>query len=242
MSALVSAEICICAALLDGYPNSLSVNYCSSYNLFLSVCLLARYSLFLFVWIFSLEFFPHQYIVLKFRNISFDCILPANQKNEMQRQQLQLVVLSTPDLWLPCGFLFKSETWTSRWGHSCVSILRTWYWEISRVHISLRITNLIIYTMQNRKRKQNSSSGAANSTGTGPCPSPSSPPSTHTPGDGVNAASSLRCTNGAAKSMTIHATEGSGGPASSTNLLVWLKKMFTPSWPRPSDQQIILNY
>ncbi|KAI6694468.1 hypothetical protein NL676_022178 [Syzygium grande] len=72
---------------------------------------------------------------------------------------------------------------------------------------------------KNRKRKQNSSSGAANSTGTGPCPSPSSPPSTHTPGDGVNAASSLRCTNGAAKSMTIHATEGSGGPASSTNLL-----------------------
>lgn len=72
---------------------------------------------------------------------------------------------------------------------------------------------------KNRKRKQNSSSGAANSTGTGPCPSPSSPPSTHTPGDGVNTASSLQCTNGAAKSMTIHAPEGSGGPASSTNLL-----------------------
>ncbi|XP_030454699.1 transcriptional corepressor LEUNIG_HOMOLOG-like isoform X2 [Syzygium oleosum] len=72
---------------------------------------------------------------------------------------------------------------------------------------------------KNRKRKQNSSSGAANSTGTGPCPSPNSPPSTHTPGDGVNTASSLRCTNGAAKSMTIHATAGSGGPASSTNLL-----------------------
>ncbi|KAF8014809.1 hypothetical protein BT93_H0564 [Corymbia citriodora subsp. variegata] len=72
---------------------------------------------------------------------------------------------------------------------------------------------------KNRKRKQNSSSGAANSTGTGPCPSPSSPPSTHTPGDGANTASSLQCTNGAAKSTTIHTTEGSGGPASSTNLL-----------------------
>ncbi|XP_048131686.1 transcriptional corepressor LEUNIG_HOMOLOG-like isoform X2 [Rhodamnia argentea] len=72
---------------------------------------------------------------------------------------------------------------------------------------------------KNRKRKQNSSAGAANSTGTAPCPSPSSPPSTHTPGDGVNTASSLQCTNGASKSMTIHATEGSGGPASSTNLL-----------------------
>lgn len=46
----------------------------------------------------------------------------------------------------------------------------------------------------NRKRKQHSSSGPANSTGTGNSvgSSPNFPASTHTPGDGVNTASSLQ--------------------------------------------------
>lgn len=47
----------------------------------------------------------------------------------------------------------------------------------------------------NRKRKQHLSSGPANSTtgaGNTVGPSPNSPASTHTPGDGVNTASSLQ--------------------------------------------------
>lgn len=64
----------------------------------------------------------------------------------------------------------------------------------------------------NRKRKQHSSSGPANSTGTGNTVgrSPSSPPSTHTPGNGINPA--------VPKSLMMYGTEGTGGLASS-NLL-----------------------
>uniref|UniRef100_A0A5B7AHE2 Putative transcriptional corepressor LEUNIG-like n=1 Tax=Davidia involucrata TaxID=16924 RepID=A0A5B7AHE2_DAVIN len=72
----------------------------------------------------------------------------------------------------------------------------------------------------NRKRKQHSSSGAANSTGTGNTvgPSPNSPPSTHTPGDGITTASSLQHVNSVPKSL-IYGTDGTGGLASSTNQL-----------------------
>ncbi|XP_071689399.1 transcriptional corepressor LEUNIG_HOMOLOG [Rutidosis leptorrhynchoides] len=73
----------------------------------------------------------------------------------------------------------------------------------------------------NRKRKQHSSSGPANSTGTGNTagPSPSSPASTHTPGDGVNTASSLQHVNNVQKSMMMYGADGTGGLASSTNQL-----------------------
>ncbi|KAJ1429356.1 WD40/YVTN repeat-like-containing domain superfamily [Sesbania bispinosa] len=73
----------------------------------------------------------------------------------------------------------------------------------------------------NRKRKQHSSSGAANSTGTGNTagPSPNSPPSTHTPGDGLNTASSMQHVNSVQKSMMMYGTEATGGLASSSNLL-----------------------
>ncbi|KAI5430030.1 hypothetical protein KIW84_034562 [Lathyrus oleraceus] len=73
----------------------------------------------------------------------------------------------------------------------------------------------------NRKRKQASSSGAANSTGTGNTagPSPNSPSSTHTPGDGLNTASSLQHVNNVQKSMMMYGTEATGGLASSSNLL-----------------------
>ncbi|KAI4354397.1 hypothetical protein L6164_003262 [Bauhinia variegata] len=73
----------------------------------------------------------------------------------------------------------------------------------------------------NRKRKQHSSSGAANSTGTGNTvgPSPNSPPSTHTPGDGVNTASSMHQVNSVPKSLMMYGTDGTGGLASSSNLL-----------------------
>ncbi|KRG99806.2 hypothetical protein GLYMA_18G171100v4 [Glycine max] len=66
----------------------------------------------------------------------------------------------------------------------------------------------------NRKRK----SGAANSTGTGntAAPSPTSSPSTHTPGDGLNTASSMQHVQ---KSMMMYGTEATGGLASSSNLL-----------------------
>jgi|UniRef100_A0A2N9ITU7 WD40 repeat protein len=73
----------------------------------------------------------------------------------------------------------------------------------------------------NRKRKQHSSSGAANSTGTGNTvgPSPSSPPSTHTPGDGITTASSMQHVNNVPKSLMMYGPEGTGGLASSSNLL-----------------------
>ncbi|KAJ7950418.1 Transcriptional corepressor LEUNIG [Quillaja saponaria] len=73
----------------------------------------------------------------------------------------------------------------------------------------------------NRKRKQHSSSGAANSTGTGNTagPSPNSPPSTHTPGDGITTASSMQHANSVPKSLMMYSTEGTGGLASSSNLL-----------------------
>ncbi|XP_062148290.1 transcriptional corepressor LEUNIG_HOMOLOG-like [Alnus glutinosa] len=73
----------------------------------------------------------------------------------------------------------------------------------------------------NRKRKQHSSSGAANSTGTGNTagPSPSSPPSTHTPGDGITTASSMQHLSSVPKSLMMYGTEGTGGLASSSNLL-----------------------
>ncbi|RDX74291.1 Transcriptional corepressor LEUNIG-HOMOLOG, partial [Mucuna pruriens] len=71
----------------------------------------------------------------------------------------------------------------------------------------------------NRKRKQHS--GAANSTGTGNAavPSPNSPPSTHTPGDGLNTACSMQHVNSVQKSMMMYGTEATGGLASSSNLL-----------------------
>ncbi|CAI9107446.1 OLC1v1006797C1 [Oldenlandia corymbosa var. corymbosa] len=70
----------------------------------------------------------------------------------------------------------------------------------------------------NRKRKQHSSSGPANSTGTGNTvgPSPSSPPSTHTPGDGMNS-SNLQHVSSVSKSF-MYGAEG-GGIASSANQL-----------------------
>ncbi|KAL3531120.1 hypothetical protein ACH5RR_010442 [Cinchona calisaya] len=72
----------------------------------------------------------------------------------------------------------------------------------------------------NRKRKQHSSSGAANSTGTGNTvgPSPNSPPSTHTPGDGMTTSSSLQHVNSVSKSF-IYGADGTGGIASSANQL-----------------------
>ncbi|KAK4768213.1 hypothetical protein SAY87_003354 [Trapa incisa] len=78
-----------------------------------------------------------------------------------------------------------------------------------------------------RKRKQHSSSGPANSTGTGNTmgPSPNSPPSTHTPGDGVAAASSMQRTNIAQKNRIIYGTEGNGDLASSSNLLEDLERL-----------------
>ncbi|XP_047167896.1 transcriptional corepressor LEUNIG_HOMOLOG-like isoform X1 [Vigna umbellata] len=71
----------------------------------------------------------------------------------------------------------------------------------------------------NRKRKQHS--GAANSTGTGntAVPSPNSPPSTHTPGDGLNTANNMQHVNNVQKSMMMYGTEATGGLASSSNLL-----------------------
>ncbi|CAK9187671.1 unnamed protein product, partial [Ilex paraguariensis] len=72
----------------------------------------------------------------------------------------------------------------------------------------------------NRKRKH-SSSGAANSTGTGNTmgPSPNSPPSTHTPGDGIPTSSSMQHANSVPKSL-MYGAEGTGGLVSSTNHLV----------------------
>lgn len=73
----------------------------------------------------------------------------------------------------------------------------------------------------NRKRKQHSSSGPANSTGTGNTvgPSPNSPPSTHTPGDGITTATSLQHVNSVSKSLMMYGSDGAGGLASSTNQL-----------------------
>lgn len=74
----------------------------------------------------------------------------------------------------------------------------------------------------NRKRKQHSSSGPANSNGTGNTVgrSPGSPASTHTPGDGINTASSLQHVNSIPKSLMMYGPEGTGGLPSSSNLLV----------------------
>lgn len=76
----------------------------------------------------------------------------------------------------------------------------------------------ITQPQNNRKRKQHSSSGPANSTGTGNTvgPSPNSPPSTHTPGDGIPTVS---------KNLMVYGSEGTGGRPSSSNLLVCLQKM-----------------
>ncbi|XP_071717476.1 transcriptional corepressor LEUNIG_HOMOLOG-like isoform X2 [Rutidosis leptorrhynchoides] len=73
----------------------------------------------------------------------------------------------------------------------------------------------------NRKRKQHSSSGPANSTGTGNTagPSPSSPASTHTPGDGINTASSMKHVNSVPNSMMMYGSDGKVGPASSKKQL-----------------------
>lgn len=72
----------------------------------------------------------------------------------------------------------------------------------------------------NRKRK-NSSSGAANSTGTGNTvgPSPNSPPSTHTPGDGITTPTSMQHVNNMHKTMMMNGSEGTGSLASASNLL-----------------------
>ncbi|KAJ8432541.1 hypothetical protein Cgig2_009305 [Carnegiea gigantea] len=73
----------------------------------------------------------------------------------------------------------------------------------------------------NRKRKQHSSSGPANSTGTGNTvgPSPNSPPSTHTPGDGIGTTNSLQQVNSMPKSLMMYGADGTGGLASSSNQL-----------------------
>ncbi|XP_024166852.1 transcriptional corepressor LEUNIG_HOMOLOG isoform X3 [Rosa chinensis] len=73
----------------------------------------------------------------------------------------------------------------------------------------------------NRKRKQHSSSGPANSNNTGNTVgrSPGSPASTHTPGDGINTASSLQHVNNIPKSLMMYGPEGTGGLPSSSNLL-----------------------
>ncbi|CAI0561044.1 unnamed protein product [Linum tenue] len=76
----------------------------------------------------------------------------------------------------------------------------------------------------NRKRKQHSSSGPANSTGTGntvgpPC----SPPSTHTPGDGMATTSNLQHVNSTPKSLMMYGQDGTGG-LSSSNMLDDIEK------------------
>ncbi|GMH25856.1 hypothetical protein Nepgr_027699 [Nepenthes gracilis] len=73
----------------------------------------------------------------------------------------------------------------------------------------------------NRKRKPHSSSGPANSTGTGNTvgPLPNSPPSTHTPGDGIGTGNSLQQVNSVSRSMMMYGAEGTGGLASSSNQL-----------------------
>ncbi|CAN1269701.1 Transcriptional corepressor LEUNIG_HOMOLOG [Linum perenne] len=70
----------------------------------------------------------------------------------------------------------------------------------------------------NRKRKQNTSSGPANSTGTGntvgpPC----SPPSTHTPSDGM-APGNMQHVNSAPKSLMMYGQEATAGLVSSNML------------------------
>nr|XP_034915928.1 transcriptional corepressor LEUNIG_HOMOLOG-like isoform X1 [Populus alba]XP_034915929.1 transcriptional corepressor LEUNIG_HOMOLOG-like isoform X1 [Populus alba] len=73
----------------------------------------------------------------------------------------------------------------------------------------------------NRKRKQHSSSGPANSTCTGNTvgPSPNSPPSTHTPGDGMPTTSSFQHAKSVPKSLMMYGPEGTGSLASSSNIL-----------------------
>lgn len=51
--------------------------------------------------------------------------------------------------------------------------------------------------------------------------SPNSPPSTHTPGDGMVTSSSLQHVNSVSKSF-MYGADGAGGIASSTNQLVYL--------------------
>ncbi|XP_011024691.1 PREDICTED: transcriptional corepressor LEUNIG-like isoform X2 [Populus euphratica] len=73
----------------------------------------------------------------------------------------------------------------------------------------------------NRKRKQHSSSGPANSTCTGNTvgPSPNSPPSTHTPGDGMPTTSNFQHAKSVPKSLMMYGPEGTGSLASSSNIL-----------------------
>lgn len=81
---------------------------------------------------------------------------------------------------------------------------------------------LLMVLQHNRKRKQHSSSGAANSTSTGNRvgPSPNSPPSTHTPGDGMTTASSAQHVNNVQKSLMMNGPEETVGLATCSNLLV----------------------
>lgn len=51
-------------------------------------------------------------------------------------------------------------------------------------------------------------------------PSPNSPPSTHTPGDGITTPSSMQHVNNMHKTLMLNGSEGAGGLASASNLLV----------------------
>ncbi|GAV70686.1 WD40 domain-containing protein/LisH domain-containing protein [Cephalotus follicularis] len=88
-------------------------------------------------------------------------------------------------------------------------------------HSSSQQQDQLHQQQNNRKRKQHSSSGAANSTGTGNTvgPSPNSPPSTHTPGDGMTTAGSLQHPSNVSKNLVLYGPEGTAGLDSSSNLL-----------------------
>lgn len=81
-----------------------------------------------------------------------------------------------------------------------------------------------LLVLQGNRKRKNSSSGAANSTGTGNTvgPSPNSPPSTHTPGDGITTPTSMQHVNNMHKTMMMNGSEGTGSLASASNLLVRL--------------------
>ncbi|KAI4356423.1 hypothetical protein L6164_000447 [Bauhinia variegata] len=95
----------------------------------------------------------------------------------------------------------------------------------------------------NRKRKQHSSSGPVNSTGTGNTvgPSPNSPPSTHTPGDGINTASSMQHVNSVSKSLMMYGTEGTGGLASCSNLLEDMERFGDVSTLEDNVESLLSN-
>jgi len=53
-------------------------------------------------------------------------------------------------------------------------------------------------------------------------PSPNSPPSTHTPGDGMPTTSSFQHAKSVPKSLMMYGPEGTGSLASSSNILVYI--------------------